>query len=166
MLQSSDSVLIDAPEAESLAFGESVDVYRQFSGPAHLFNKSVISMELGAVQKGAYLQTIPDLLQKMKRSFAGGFTMNVLHAFPPFTTYLNTTWPGYTPFFYYFTEMWSQVQPAWNHMRDALDYFGWNQWALQPGTPKVDLAFYLYASPWMPTVKYNSTNLNILGKLI
>ena len=138
-------------------------MYRQFSGPAHLFNKSVISTELGAVPGAPYLLTIPELLQKIKRSFAGGFTMNALHGYPTLTQYPNTTWPGYTPFFYLFTEVWNQVQPAWTHMRDALDYVGRNQWALQQGTPKIDLAFYLYVSPWTAAVQYNSTNLEQLG---
>ncbi|PSN71528.1 hypothetical protein BS50DRAFT_486722 [Corynespora cassiicola Philippines] len=160
---SADIPLVDAPEAESLGFQQSIDQYRQFCGPAHLFNKSVISTELGAVRIGAYVLTIPELLQQTKRSFAGGFTMNVLHGFPTFTKYPNTTWPGYTPFFYEFTEMWNQVQPAWRHIRDSLDYIGRNQWALQQGTPKVDLAFYLFASPWKQEVQYNSSNLADLG---
>lgn len=123
----------------------------------------MISTELGAVRIGAYLLTIPDLLQKIKRSFAGGFTMNVLHGWPTLAPYPNTTWPGYTAFYYQFTEMWNQGQPAWTHMRDALDYVGRNQWALQQGTPKVDLAFYLYSAPWKPQLQYNSTNLEELG---
>ncbi|KAF3034821.1 hypothetical protein E8E12_007082 [Didymella heteroderae] len=122
-------ILIDAPEGESLAFLESLDVYRQFSGPAHLFNKSIISTELGAVRSGAYDLTIPSLLQKVKRSFAGGFTMNVLYGFPALTPYPNTTWPGYTTFWFDFTDMWNQVQPAWCHLHGVLDYVGRNQWA-------------------------------------
>jgi hypothetical protein len=59
--------------------------------------------------------------------------------------------------------MWNQVQPSWTHMRDALDYIGRNQWALQQGTPQVDLAFYVYDSPWLPLSQYNSTNLEELG---
>ncbi|KAF3050890.1 hypothetical protein E8E11_010888 [Didymella keratinophila] len=104
-----------------------------------------------------------DLLQKIKRSFAGGPTMNVIHGYPAFTPYPNATWPGYTNFWFDFTDMWNQVQPAWRHMRDVLDYVGRNQWALQQGTPKVDLAFYLYASPWTPVTQYNSTNLQDLA---
>ncbi|KAF2994986.1 hypothetical protein E8E13_003871 [Curvularia kusanoi] len=160
---SSDVPFIDAPEAESLGFKDNVDMYRQFSGPAHFYNKSVISTEVGAVQEGAYLLTIPDLLRLIKRSFAGGFTMSVIHGFPTFTPYPNTTWPGYTAFYYQFTEMWNQVQPSWMHMRDTLDYVGRNQWALQQGTPQIDLAFYVYDSPWLPLSQYNSTNLEKLG---
>lgn len=94
----SDIPLVDAPEGESLGFGRLVDAYRQFAGPAHLFNKTVISTELGAVNTAAYSLTIPDLLQQVKRSLAGGFTMHVLHGFTYSGPYPNTTWPGYTTF--------------------------------------------------------------------
>lgn len=163
-LKLTDIPLIDAPEAESFGFSQLIDAYRQFSGPAHLSNQTVISTELGAVRTPAYSLLIPNLLQQIKRSFAGGFTMNVLRGFPASTHYPNTTWPGYTTFFYEFTEMWNQVQPAWRHMRDSLDFVGRNQWVLQQGSAKVDLALHLYASPWAPKSQYNSTNLRDLGK--
>ncbi|KAF2258204.1 hypothetical protein CC78DRAFT_479443 [Lojkania enalia] len=159
----SDIPLVDAPEGESLGFGQLVDTYRQFSGPAHLTNKAVISTELGAVRVPAYTLRVPDLLQQIKRSFAGGFSMNVLHGFPSTTAYPNTTWPGYTTFWYEFTDMWNPIQPAWQHMKDALDYVGRNQWVLQQGSPKVDLVFYHYASPWKAQAQYKSTNLQNLG---
>jgi hypothetical protein len=162
-LKLSDISLLDAPEGESLGFANLVDAYRQFSGPAHLANKSLISTELGAVRVPAYSLLVPDLLQQIKRSLAGGFTMHVLHGFPSSTTYSNTTWPGYTTLFYEFTDMRNQVQPAWQHMRETLDFVGRYQWAMQQGTIKVDLAFHLYASPWVAETKYNSTNLVELG---
>lgn len=90
--------------------------------------------------------------------------MNVLHGFPSSTPYPNTTWPGYTTFFYEFTEMWNQIQPAWQHMKDALDYVGRMQWILQQGRPQVDLAFYLYASPWSAGSQPNTTQLDNIGK--
>jgi hypothetical protein len=49
-------------------------------------------------------------------------------------------------------------------MKDALDYEGRNQYVLQEGVPKVDLAFYLYASPWEPVPSYLSPNLEELGQ--
>ncbi|KAJ4289046.1 hypothetical protein N0V90_011388 [Kalmusia sp. IMI 367209] len=159
----SDIALIDAPEGESLGFSQNADVYRQFAGPAHLADKNVISTELGAVNTPPYWLTIPNLLQQIKRSFGGGFTMNVIHGFPTLTPYPNTTWPGYTPFTYQFTEMWNQIQPAWQHIKDSLDYVGRNQWVLQQGQPKVDLALYAYAAPWTIVTRYDSDNLRHWG---
>ncbi|KAF2180154.1 hypothetical protein K469DRAFT_753618 [Zopfia rhizophila CBS 207.26] len=159
----SDIQFADAPEGESFGFGNLIDAYRQFASPAHLANKSVVSTELGAVNVAPYSLRVPDLLQQIKRSFAGGFTMNVIHGFPTVTPYFNTTWPGYTAFFYMFTDMWNSIQPAWQHMSDSLDYIGRNQFILQQGTARVDLAFYFYAAPWYPRPQYNSTNLQDLG---
>lgn len=59
---------VDVPECESLGFFHNVDAYRQFSGPANLAGKQVISNELGAVQGAAYTQTLPGLLWDVKLS--------------------------------------------------------------------------------------------------
>ncbi|KAJ9668901.1 hypothetical protein H2201_001147 [Coniosporium apollinis] len=159
----SDVPLVDAPEGESLGFQEVLDAYRQFSGPAHLTGRNVISSEVGAVSTPAYSLSIPDLLFRIKRSFAGGFTMMVIHGSPYSGDYAGTTWPGYTTFFYAFTDMWNSIQPAWQHLKDSMDYIGRNQFVLQKGVPRVDLAFYLYAAPWTVTNRYPSTNLQDLG---
>ena len=141
---------MDAPECESLGFVDSVDLYRQFSGPAHLAGKTIISNEMGAVHQPAFSLTIPELLFRIKRAMSGGVTMNVLHGSPYSGNYPNTTWPGYTAFYYVYTEMWNRVQPAWHHMKDILDYIGRNQFILQKGVVKVDLAVYQFQSPWNP----------------
>lgn len=90
--------------------------------------------------------------------------MNVIHGYPATAPYTNTTWPGYTAFFYRFTEMWNPIQPAWVHMKEVLDYGGRNQWVLQQGIPQIDLAFYSSASPWTPSMIYKSSNLENLVK--
>ncbi|KAL1608594.1 hypothetical protein SLS60_003538 [Paraconiothyrium brasiliense] len=161
-----DIPLVDAPEGESLGFEQLTDVYRQFAGPAHLSNKTIISTELGAVNTPPYWLTVPNLLQQIKRSFAGGFTMNIIHGFPTLAPYANTTWPGYTPFLYEFTDMWNPIQPAWQHLRDSLDFVGRNQWVLQQGQPKLDVVLYAYATPWSIISRYNSDNLRYWGKLL
>ncbi|KAH1379329.1 hypothetical protein KXX49_006926, partial [Aspergillus fumigatus] len=76
-----DIPLPDAPECESLGFGDNVDAYRQFSGPAHLSNRNVVSNEMGAVFKPAYMLTIPELLYSIKRAWSGGVNMVVLHGY-------------------------------------------------------------------------------------
>lgn len=40
---------VDAPECESLGFNHNIDDYRQFTGPANLAGKRVISSECGAI---------------------------------------------------------------------------------------------------------------------
>jgi alpha-L-rhamnosidase len=163
LVQLDDIPLIDTPECESLGFADNVDAYRQFSGPAHLSGKNVISNEMGAVSTPAYSLTIPNLLFHVKRAAAGGVTMNVFHGSPFSGNYPNTTWPGYTTFAYMFTDMWNSIQPCWQHMKDMMDYVGRNQWSLQQGAPKVDLAFYLYESSYVVLQEYPSTNLQERG---
>ncbi|KIX05605.1 uncharacterized protein Z518_06477 [Rhinocladiella mackenziei CBS 650.93] len=143
----SDIPYFDAPEGESLGFSNLIDAYRQFSGPAHLAGIRVISTELGAVFSASYSQKLPDLIWSAKTAFAGGLTMMVIHGSPYSGDYPNTTWPGYTTFYYNYFEMWN-IKPIY---------------ILQKGTARVDLAFYPYASPWTHSIQYNSTNLQDLG---
>lgn len=159
----SDIPLVDTPECESLGFSDDVDNYRQFSGPAHLYAKQVISNELGAVNTAAYSLTLPELLFHTKRAWSGGISMVVYHGSPYSGNYPNTTWPGYTTFNYMFTDMWNRIQPCWQHMKDTLDYVGRTQFILQQGVPQIDLAFYLYETPYTPVHQYPSENLQILG---
>lgn len=51
-------------------------------------------------------------------------------------------------------------------MADNLDFVARNQLILQKGSPRVDLAFYLFESPWSPRTQYNSTNLQDLGNAL
>lgn len=72
----------DIPECEDLAFGSNVDAYRQFSAPAYMAGKEVVSAEVGAVLGRTYQMTIPHLLQLIHRLFAGGVNAVVLHGYP------------------------------------------------------------------------------------
>lgn len=103
------------------------------------------------------------MLGIMTRSYAGGVNQVVVHGFPYSGPYYSTTWPGYTGFFYKFTDMWNQIQPAWQHLKDVFDFMGRTQWVLQQGTAKVDLALYLDKIPWTATTSYSSDNLRNAG---
>ncbi|KEY70801.1 hypothetical protein S7711_10213 [Stachybotrys chartarum IBT 7711] len=74
--------LLDTPEGESFGFGSSYESFREFVASAHQSGQKVISSELGASSNPAYSQTIPALLNVVKRSIAGGFSQHVLHGFP------------------------------------------------------------------------------------
>lgn len=74
--------IVDAPETESLDFSDLIDGYRQYSGPANLARRRVISSECGAVRGEAYAQTLPEILWKVKRSYAGSVNQFVFHGFP------------------------------------------------------------------------------------
>lgn len=154
---------MDAPELESLAF-TTIDTERQFTGSALLAGKSVISTEVGAVSGASYTQTIPELLNLFKTSFAGGVSMMVIHGFSYTGEYPGTTWPGYNAFQFAFTEMWNNKVPSWAQIRDALDYTARNSLVLQTGRPQTDIAFYYYGAPFEAATRFQSSVLSRLGK--
>ncbi|KAI8212848.1 hypothetical protein K4K52_006995 [Colletotrichum sp. SAR 10_76] len=96
---------VQVPELESLGFSESINEYRQFTGAAHLAGRNVISTELGAVLGSTYKQTIPKLKALLDGSFATGVNNIVLHGYAYSGPYPGTTWPGYTPFQYEYSDI-------------------------------------------------------------
>ncbi|KAH6879846.1 hypothetical protein B0T10DRAFT_412921 [Thelonectria olida] len=139
--------LVSGPELESLGF-VNVDQMLQFVGPAHLGGRNMISTEVGAVPSGAYSLTLPSFIRLFHDAFAGGVNMMLMHGMPYSGDQLNSTWPGYTPFQYRFTDPWGPRQPAWNYIAESLNYTGRNQFILQSGVAKRELAFYLCKDPW------------------
>lgn len=158
---------VDAPECESLTFLDSIDAYRQFSGPAHLAGKNVISNEVGAKMASAYLYTTKDLLHSINRALAGGVNQFVIHGQAFSGDYYETTWPGHTPFQYMFSELWSPKQPVWeNGLADVLGYVGRTQFVLHQGAPRVDVAVYNKQSATDPNFNniYSSDDLQDGGE--
>lgn len=134
---------VDVPEGESLGFNDEIDMYRQYSTPALMAGKPVISNEMGAVQSKAYSQTIPDLLWSMKRSIAGSVNNFILHIYPFSGQYYNTTWPGYTTFTYLFSGMNGPRQPGWEFFGDFSRWITRSHYVSQQGTAKLDVVFWL-----------------------
>jgi hypothetical protein len=134
---------LDAPECESWGFLDSIDNYRQFSGPANLADKRVISNELGAIRGDAFRYHLSQLLFSVNRGFAGGVNRFVIHGQAYSGAYFGSTWPGSVPFNYLFSEPWSPKVPVWDHgLKEILDYIGRVQYTQQAGVPKVDVAIY------------------------
>ncbi|KAL5360501.1 hypothetical protein BJX96DRAFT_165211 [Aspergillus floccosus] len=153
---------VDAPECESLQFADNVDGYRQFSGPALLTGKRVISNEMGASMFKAFQHTITELLWQIGRAFAGGVNQVILHGQTFTGNYYGTTWPGSVPFSYLFSEIYSNKQPSWDHgFSEALNYIGRLQYAQQKGQPKIDVFIYSKDSATDPSFAtvYNETDL-------
>lgn len=131
----------DAPECESLTFMDKIDAYRQFAGPAQLTGKNIISNEVGAVALEAYSYENRALLWSVNRAVAGGINQFIIHGQSFSGDYFGTTWPGYTPFLYLFSELHTNKQPAWNHgLEDVLSYISRLQFIQRRGTPRVDVA--------------------------
>lgn len=156
---------VDAPECESLGFFDNVDLYLKFSGPAQLAGKRVISNELGAVAGKAFQYTIPDLIFEANRGFAGGVNQYVIHGMGYTGEYYNSTWPGYVPWEYIFSETWNEKQPVWDHgMEDAMNYLSRTQQVLRTGVPRIDLAVYWKQSITTIAPGHNMTYLTQDGK--
>ncbi|KAK7708376.1 hypothetical protein SLS63_013491 [Diaporthe eres] len=156
-------LLLDGPEVEPFGFNDHIDSYKFFSGPGHLAGNPVLSSECGAAPSLSYTQKLGELLRSVHRGLAGGVSMNVFHGFPYSGPFANTTWPGTTIFAYRFTEMWGPRQPAWKLISPFLAYVSRNQFILQSGIPKVDLAFYAYGVPYKNSDGYESNNLYRFG---
>ncbi|KAM0149135.1 hypothetical protein ACHAPG_009617, partial [Botrytis cinerea] len=122
---------------QGLCFASSIDNYRQFVGPANLAGKNVISNEMGAISRSAYQQQLPDLLTLVKQAYSAGNNQMAIHGATYSYQYPNTTWPGFTPFGYLFSDQHSRHQPGWtNGYSDVLNYISRNNYILQSGVPK------------------------------
>ncbi|KAH7233001.1 hypothetical protein BKA59DRAFT_407778 [Fusarium tricinctum] len=135
--------IVDAPECESLSFHDNIDSYRAFAGPARLAGRRVVSNEMGGVRGGGFQYHLPELIFSANRAFSGGVNQNVFHGQPYSGRYFNTTWPGYTPFRYLFSEPWSTKMPAWHHgLGDVMNYTARVQYILQRSVAKADVVIY------------------------
>lgn len=153
------------PELESLEFSANINLYRQFTGAAHLAGRNVISTEVGAVLGGAYKVRVPELKTLFDGSFTAGVNTMVIHGYAYGGEYVNTTWPGYTPFQYTYAEMWNFRQPAWQHLDDLMEYSARNSMVMRLGVPKVDIAFYYFEIPYkFGDVIYPGRDMNEHGR--
>ncbi|KAL0071212.1 hypothetical protein AAF712_001778 [Marasmius tenuissimus] len=131
----------EAPEIESLAL-PLIDEARQLSGGVHLGNRPIFSSETGARPHLAMALTMSQLLEDSKVQFAGHVNILMLHGYSYSGPYPGTTWPGICTFAYNFAEMHGPRMPAWDHYDGYLSYLARNQYVLQSGVPKVDVALY------------------------
>ncbi|KAF2474910.1 uncharacterized protein BDR25DRAFT_280543 [Lindgomyces ingoldianus] len=157
---------VGAPETESLDFSDLIDGYRQYSGPANLARRRIVSSECGAVRGEAYSQTLPEILWKVKRSYAGSVNQFVFHGYPYSGEYGNTTWPTWSTFNYQYSDMHGPHEPAWEFYRDQIDYIARNNWVFQTGIPRMDLAIWQKMTVYPGHIQlrtYEPTDLEQMG---
>ncbi|KAL3250972.1 hypothetical protein ABHI18_010909 [Aspergillus niger] len=155
--------LVNAPECESLGFMDNIDGYRQFSGPAVLAGKRIVSNEMGAVSMAAFQYQISSLLWSINRAVVGGVNQFVIHGLSYTGNYWATTWPGYTAFSYFYGELWSNKQPAWDHgFADFLEYVSRLQFSQQAGPLKTDIAVYNKESATDASFRWHAGNMTQL----
>ena len=113
-----------------------------------------------------FVQTLPELLWHAKRSWAGGINQFVFHGFPYSGEYGNTTWPVFTTFNYQYSDMHGAHRPDWFQYRGAMDYVARNNWVMQAGVPKMDVAFWQKVTTQPGHVElrtYEPTDLEEMG---
>ncbi|KAL5327794.1 hypothetical protein ACEPPN_005499 [Leptodophora sp. 'Broadleaf-Isolate-01'] len=93
---------------------------------------------MGAVQFSAYRQTLPSLINLVKKAYAGGNNQMVFHGasyshhFPNTTVCYNSAEKTH-----------SRHQPAWEHgYEDYIDFVARNNFVLQSGVPKRDIVIW------------------------
>ncbi|KAI8624411.1 hypothetical protein F5Y19DRAFT_491053 [Xylariaceae sp. FL1651] len=155
---------VPVPELESLGFEESVGQYRKFTGAAHLANINTISTELGAVSGSAYKQRVTSLKALIDGSFSAGVNTFTIHGYAYSGEYIGTSWPGYTPFQYQYSELWNPRQPAWRHLDELMLYTARNTLIQKSGIPKIDVAFYYFEVGYVAGGSvYPDADMNTIG---
>jgi hypothetical protein len=154
---------VDAPEVENIGFPE-IDHQYQFMGAAHLSGTPIVSSEVGGGDGGAYSQSVPSLLRIFSDAFAAGVNLMQVHG-AGFSGEYFSSWPGYTPLYFMFADVWNDRQPAWKYLDDSMRYAARNQLVLQTGSAKKDIAFYFYRDPWNATTIYEGGDLRAKGKI-
>lgn len=155
--------VVGVPELESNAFTD-IDMFYQYVGAAHLSGRRVISSEIGAAFSGAYSLSARDLTVLFQEALVAGVNSLVVHGMPYGGEFMST-WPGYTPLSFGFGDMWGRRLPDWSFLDNVMTYAARNQLIMQTGTPKKDVAFYLYDEPWSRTDQYKLNDLRSAGKL-
>ncbi|RFU26184.1 hypothetical protein B7463_g10149, partial [Scytalidium lignicola] len=133
----------DAPETESLDFGNNIDGMRHMSGGVHTpTSGGIFSEELGAAAGGQYQVTWPNILSEVLLGIASGVNMMNLHGYSYSGYYAETTWPGYTAFGSQYGNSWGPRDPEWNHSKPVVDFIARNFLIAQSGKAKIDLTFW------------------------
>ncbi|EPQ27536.1 uncharacterized protein PFL1_05074 [Pseudozyma flocculosa PF-1] len=137
------STVADVPECESLG-QPSIDLIRQFTGGVNLAHRDILSSEMGAGRFEAYEFRMIQLFQDSRLAFAGGVNQIIIHGLPSSTNYVQTSWPGLTPFVYEFSEMHGPRQPGWKHYGQYMEILAREMWLLRRGTRKLDVVVLRY----------------------
>lgn len=153
-LDISAAAVIDVPTVEDLAMSKQLNAYRAMAGAAHLGRKDRVVFEGVAVptQFGhdLYSTTWPQALNVFHAAFAGGVNRVELHGFA-YAEAPGARWPGYWPFEapaigpLGLGEAYGPRMPYWQHMPDITNFLGREQFVLDQGVPRIDVAVYRHS---------------------
>lgn len=123
--------------------------FRMLRGGANMGKANIVSDEIGSLMGGDWTLTTTRLLGFMNNDFSAGVNNMVVHGFP-YKYAPDTHWPTYATFAPLnfggtgkgFGVSLNNYTPQWQAWDEMLDYIARNQFALQQGKSKVDLAVY------------------------
>ncbi|WP_270739666.1 glycosyl hydrolase [Massilioclostridium coli] len=123
--------------------------FRMPRGGANMGKANIVSDEIGSLMGGDWTLTTTRLLGFMNNDFSAGVNNMVVHGFP-YKYAPDTHWPTYATFAPLnfggtgkgFGVSLNNYTPQWQAWDEMLDYIARNQFVLQQGKSKVDLAVY------------------------
>lgn len=147
---------VDYPEAENLNQADQPDVYRMWTGGAHLQNK-VLSSETGAYTYYNYALSLQDYLQQAYTLYSAGFNRIIWHGWAAmYGPEDNTAWPGYEGMKDMVAGRFSPREPAYETYTEFNAHLARVQQLLREGTSQTDLGMlYISYAHKMPTFGYH-----------
>lgn len=131
---------VDYLETESFEFAAEPDSYRNFSGPAHVYDKR-LSSESGASIMTNYLWNNGYYRQIFYTQYASGIQKTVTHGYSSeYGPDASVAWPGYEGMTNLIAERFNKRQPASIDYPDVNTHLSRIQKALEEGVPQVDIA--------------------------
>ena len=123
--------------------------FRMLRGGSNMGKANIVSDEIGSLMGGDWTLTTTRLLGFMNNDFSAGVNNMVVHGFP-YKYAPDTHWPTYATFAPLnfggtgkgFGVSLNNYTPQWQAWDEMLDYIARNQFVLQQGKSKVDLAVY------------------------
>lgn len=123
--------------------------FRMLRGGANMGKANIVSDEIGSLMGGDWTLTTTRLLGFMNSDFSAGVNNMVVHGFP-YKYAPDTHWPTYATFAPLnfggtgkgFGVSLNNYTPQWQAWDEMLDYIARNQFVLQQGKSKVDIAIY------------------------
>lgn len=133
--------LASIPECE----GDSELELKTISSGAHLYNRPIMSAEVGTIKSRAYMTTPQKLKLIVDKFFLAGINQIVYHGIP--YRYINdeTTEVGWHPFNLGFIDFASHLGEStqfWKYQKDINKYVTRMQYVLRSGKPHTDVLIY------------------------
>ncbi|MFC8665254.1 glycosyl hydrolase [Streptomyces sp. NPDC057199] len=145
------ATVLDIPEGEDLSFNDGFnggyitttgsDVWRSLSSAAAQTGKNVVSTECCALTPNAAIPR-QTLLAHVNQQFSVGVNQIVWHGWADQSPGAATSWPGFSPFGSFVSDVYGPQNPTFDDDKKTNDYVGRLQTVLRRGGLRNDVAIY------------------------